>query len=130
VLSPVMGQADLYTAKIPLGPRGDYTFRLSAYSGANLAESYERVLPVAPLLDEGASPELKEAYLRDIAAKANGLYTGEKDLAPVDGFLREKVVSQQSVVTVPLVDFWNVFALLVMAILILEWVLRRRLNLI
>ena len=27
-LSPVMGQADLYTAKIPLAQRGDYTFHL------------------------------------------------------------------------------------------------------
>ncbi len=63
-LSPVMGQADLYTAKFPLPQRGDYTFRLSAYAGANLAESYERALPVEPLLEEGASPELKEAYLR------------------------------------------------------------------
>ena len=51
-LSPVMGQADLYTAKIPLAQRGDYTFRLSAYAGANIAESYERVLPVEPLLEE------------------------------------------------------------------------------
>jgi uncharacterized membrane protein len=130
VLSPVMGQADLYTARIPLGPRGDYTFRLSAYSGANLAESYERVLPVEPLLEEGASPELKDAYLREIASRANGLYAGEKDLAPVETFLREKIVSQQSSVVVPLVNVWNLFAVLVMVILIVEWLLRRRLNLI
>ncbi len=71
-LSPVMGQADLYTGKIILAERGDYTFRLAAYAGANLAESYERALPVEPLLEEGASPELKEAYLREIATRAGG----------------------------------------------------------
>ncbi len=129
-LSPVMGQADLYTAKIPLPQRGDYTFRLSAYAGASLAESYERVLPVEPLLEEGASPELKEAYLRDIAAKANGVYAYEKNLDPVRAFLREQIISQQSSVAVPLVNFWNIFPFLVMIILIGEWLLRRRLNLI
>jgi uncharacterized membrane protein len=82
-LTPVTGQAGVYTAKIPLPQRGDYTFRLSAYSGATLAESYERDLPVEPLLEEGASPELKEAYLREIAARARGVYTGDKDLEPM-----------------------------------------------
>ena len=129
-LSPVMGQADLYTAKIPLPQRGDYTFHLSAYSGANLAESYERILPVEPLLEEGASPELKEAYLRQIAERANGIYTGEKDIEPVRAFLRQQIVSQQSSVTMPLVNFWNIFPVAVILILIVEWLLRRRLNLI
>lgn len=129
-LSPMMGQADLYTAKIQLAQRGDYTFRLSAYAGANLAESYERVLPVEPLLEEGASPELKEAYLREIATRANGVYADEKDLEPVRAFLRRQIVSQQSSVVAPLVNFWNVFPVLVVLILMGEWLLRRRLNLI
>jgi hypothetical protein len=129
-LTPVMGQADSYTAKIPLAQRGDYTFRLSAYAGASLAESYERALPVEPLLEEGASPELKEAYLREIATRANGVYTGEKDLEPVRAFLREQIVSEQSSVAVPLVNFWDIFPVAVILILIGEWLLRRRLNLV
>jgi uncharacterized membrane protein len=129
-LSPVVGQADLYTAKISLAQRGDYTFRLSAYEGANLAESYERALPVQPLLEEGASPELKDAYLREIASRANGIYAYEKDVDPVREFLRERIVSQQAAVAVPLVNFWDVFPVLMILILIVEWLLRRRLNLV
>jgi hypothetical protein len=130
ILTPVVGQANVYTAKIPLPQRGDYTFRLSAYSGANLAESYERALPVQPLIDEGASPELKEAYLRAIAVKAHGIYTGEADLAPVEAFLREQVVAQQATVTVPLANFKDALALMIIALLVGEWFFRRRLNLI
>jgi uncharacterized membrane protein len=129
-LSPVMGQADLYTARISLAQRGDYTFRLSAYAGASLAESYERVLPVEPLLEEGASPELKEAYLREIASRVNGVYAPEKDIGPVRDFLRQRIVSQQSEVAVALVDFWEIFPVLILLILVTEWVLRRRLNLV
>jgi hypothetical protein len=85
---------------------------------------------VQPLIDEGASPELKEAYLRAIAAKVHGIYAGEGDLAPVEAFLREQVVAQQATVTVPLANFKDVLALLVIALLIGEWFFRRRLNLI
>jgi uncharacterized membrane protein len=129
-LTPAVGQANVYTAKIPLPQRGDYTFRLAAYSGANLAESYERPLPVQPLVEEGASPELKDAYLRALAAKARGVYTGESDLAPVQAFLREQVVAQQATVTVPLANFKDLLALAIIALLVAEWLFRRRLNLI
>jgi hypothetical protein len=129
-LSPVVGQADLYDAKLELPQRGDYTFRLAAYSGASLTESYERALTVEPLLEEGASPELKEAYLKNIAAKVSGVYANEKDIAPVQDFLRQQVVSQQTTVTVPLVNLWDVFVVGIIAILVAEWLLRRRLNLI
>jgi uncharacterized membrane protein len=129
-LVPVVGEANVYTSKIPLPQRGDYTFHLAAYSGANLAESYERALAVQPLLDEGASPELKEAYLRAIAARARGIYTGEKELAPVEAFLRDQVVAQQSTITVPLASFKNALALAILALLIAEWFYRRRLNLV
>ena len=129
-LNPAVGQANVYEAKVPLAQRGDYVFRLSAYSGANLVENYERALPVAPLLDEGASPELKEAYLRTIAARARGVYAGEADLAPVANFFREHVVAQQGVVTLPLADYRNLLALAVVMLLVAEWFWRRRLNLI
>ena len=82
------------------------------------------------MLEEGASPELKEAYLREIAARANGVYANEKDIEPVRAFLRQQIVSQQSSVAVPLVNIWNIFPAAVILILIGEWLLRRRLNLI
>jgi uncharacterized membrane protein len=129
-LAPVTGQAGLYTAKIPLPQRGDYTFRLSAYDGTTLAENYERSLPVEPLVEEGANPELKEAYLREIAKQAKGVYTDEKNLGPIKALLREQVASQQATVPVSLVNFRNIFPALIILILVAEWVLRRRFNLI
>ena len=63
-------------------------------------------------------------------ARVDGVYTGEKDLEPVREFLRRKVAPEQASVAVPLVNFWNIFPVVVMMILVGEWVLRRRLNLI
>jgi uncharacterized membrane protein len=129
-LAPVTGQAGIYTAKIPLMQRGDYTFHLSAYSGDTMAENYERVLPVEPLVEEGANPELKDAYLREIAKQTKGVYTDEKNLDPIRTYLREQVVSQQASVPVSLVNFWNIFPILIILLLVTEWILRRRFNLI
>ena len=64
------------------------------------------------------------------ATKARGVYTNEKDLDPIKAFLRGQIVSLQSSVAVPLVNFWNIFVILVILILVGEWFLRRRLNLI
>jgi hypothetical protein len=129
-LVPVAGQAGQYTAKIEFGPRGDYTFRLTAYSGSTVAENYERVVTVQPLVEESANPELKEAYLRDIATRAHGIYTDEHHLDPVAAFLKQQVIAEQPAVAVPLADFWNIFALTAILILVIEWVIRRRYNLI
>jgi hypothetical protein len=129
-LLPVSGQAGQYAAKINFGPRGDYIFRLTAYSGSSVAESYERTLTVEPLVEEGANPELKEAYLKDIAQHAHGIYTDEHHLDPVAAFLRQQVMAEQPAVAVPLADYWNIFASLIILILMAEWIMRRRYNLI
>jgi uncharacterized membrane protein len=129
-LTPVTGQAGIYTAKISLVQRGDYTFLLSAYNGSTLAESYERTLPVQPLVEEGANPELKDAYLKEIATQARGVYTNEKDLEPIRTFLREQVASQQASVPVSLVNFCYIYPILIIMILVIEWITRRRLSLI
>lgn len=129
-LAPVTGQSGAYTAKIIFGARGDYTFRITAYTGGSVAENYERVVSVEPLVEESASPELKEAYLRDIATRAHGIYTDEKHLDPVAAFLRQQVMAEQPAVAVPLANFWNIFPVAAILILVTEWLIRRRYNLI
>ena len=95
-----------------------------------MAENYERVVPVEPLVEEGANPELKEAYLRDIAARAHGIYTDEQHLEPVAAFLRQQVMAEQPAVAVPLANGWNIFPVLAILLLVIEWLVRRRHNLI
>ena len=129
-LKAIPGEVDAYSGRIPLMERGDATFRLSAYKGSSLVESYERVLPVEPLVEEGGAPELKDAYLKQIAERAKGVYTDEKHLEPVEALLRGQIRSQRAAITVPLIDFWNVFGGAIIVILLTEWIVRRRRNLI
>ncbi len=87
-------------------------------------------MPVEPLVEEGANPELKDAYLKEIARQAKGVYTDEKNLEPIKTFLREQVVAQQATVPVSLVNFRVVFPVVILVLLVVEWVVRRRFNLI
>ena len=129
-LAPQAGQPGHYTAKIDLGPRGDYTFHLTAQSNGSVAENYERTLAVEPLVEEGADPELKDGYLRTIATQAHGIYTDERHLDPVLQFLRQQVTAEEPAVSLPLTNFWNIFGVVALSLLVADWIVRRRYNLV
>ena len=129
-LAPMPGMAGLYTARFSFAGRGEHTFNLTAFAGSQSVETYRRTFQVEPLVEEGANPELKEAYLRDLAARAHGLYVSEKDTAPVQAFLTDQMVVRTSATALPLVQMGNVFPLLALLLLLAEWLLRRRINLI
>ena len=129
-VAPMPGMAGVYTVKFSLARRGEHTFSLTAYAGMQTVETYQRTFPVEPLVEEGANPELKDAYLRDIALRARGLYVTEKDVEPVKAFLQDQMVARTSSVSMPLVEMGKVFPLLVLLLLLVEWLIRRRLNLL
>ena len=129
-IDPMPGETGNFLAKVQFQERGDYTFHLHANRGAQVAESYTRNLSVEPSIEEGADPELKEAFLQDVAARTRGVYCNEKDIQPMAAFLREQAEQQVSDTILPLVGFWDIFTALVLLILLCEWFLRRRFNLV
>jgi uncharacterized membrane protein len=129
-VEPLQGQANCYLSRIRLPARGDYLFKVAAYRGDALQETYEKTLRVAPLVDEGARTELDEAFLRRLAERGGGAYYHEKDARQ---FLRRVAtgLAQKSVfVESSLVQAGPWFAGLLLGLLVLEWFLRRRKNLI
>ena len=129
-LSPVPGLSGLYQARLTLAQRGAYQVQLNALSGTDIAEKYERTINVEPTINEGGSPELKEAYLKELATKAGGIYTSERDFARIQKFLQERVYSQHAMIPQPLVNDESYFPILCLALLFVEWFVRRRFNLI
>ena len=129
-VEPVQGQPNTFVTKIRLHTRGEYNFKLTAYRGDNLLENYEKILRVAPLADEGSRLELDEDFLRRLAERASGSYYHEKN---ADDFLKRVAtgLAQKSVfIESSLVQAGPWFALLFLALLVIEWVLRRKRNLI
>lgn len=129
-VEPVQGQPSSYFCKVRLRSRGDYQFKLAAYRGENLLESYEKSLRVAPLADEGSRLELDEDFLRRLAERASGAYYHERE---ADQFLKRAAagLARKSVfIESSLVQAGPTFVLLLLGLLALEWFLRRRKNLI
>ena len=89
-----------------------------------------KTLRIAPLADEGSRLELDEDFLRRLAERASGAYYHEKD---ADQFIKRVStgLAQKSVfIESSLVQAGPWFALLFLALLVAEWFLRRRKNLI
>jgi uncharacterized membrane protein len=123
------GQPGTFTARVQFRDRGEYAFRLVVYQGDQVAETYEKVLPVAPLLAEGAHLELDADHLRKLAEKGGGTFAREADASEFVKKLAGGVWQKTVVIERPLAEHGPWYAGILLLALVLEWVLRRRMNL-
>jgi uncharacterized membrane protein len=126
---PLPERPQTFQVKPRFRDRGDYNFRLVAYQGERVLEAYEKSFPIAPRLDEGARLELDEVFLKNLAALGGGVYYREDEagqfLERVASHPLRKVMVEES----PLVEAGPWFVLVFLAALVLEWTLRRKVNL-
>lgn len=128
-VTPVQGLPGTSRARLVFPVRGEYLFALTALRGDRTVERFEKRLPVAPLVPEGARLEVDAAFLDGIASRTGGAYWPE---AEAEAFLREQARGlwrRTTVVESPLFQGGPGVALFLLAVLMMEWVLRRMLNL-
>jgi len=128
-VAPVAGRPQTFEVKPRFRERGDYNFRLVAYQGDHALEPYEKTFAIAPLVEEGSRLELDEVFLRRLAGLGGGAYFREDEAGQfperaAGGHLRKVAVQESS-----LVEAGPWFALVFLAVLVLEWTLRRKFNL-
>ncbi|MBI4027404.1 MAG: hypothetical protein HY360_20630 [Verrucomicrobia bacterium] len=123
------GLRDVFAVKTPALRRGVHQFRLVAYQADSVLESYEKTLSVAPLLEEGSRPEVNELFLGELARKGAGILVREKELDRLIENL-SRTVQKESGSEIPITQAGGIFLSLVLAVMILEWFVRRRMNLI
>ncbi len=128
-VEPVPGQAQTFQAKLRFRERGEYGFRLVAYQGERVLETYEKSFAIAPLMAEGSRLELDEPLLKQLAERGGGAYFRENEagqlLERVAGKHTRKVTVEESSLT----EAGPWFALVFLAVLVFEWILRRKLSL-
>ncbi|MBM4028794.1 MAG: hypothetical protein FJ280_25880 [Planctomycetes bacterium] len=125
----VLGSQNEFTTSMVFRDRGDYVFRAEAYVGEKLLESYEKTLRVGPALNEGARLEVDHAFLDYLAAQSGGAYFRESDFGRLAETLRGRLVDQAVTIDMPLVQHNGVYIILLLAVLAVEWTLRRKMNL-
>lgn len=123
-------EAGLSTIQIPFPRRGTWRLRLEASRDGQRIEDFEKTLVVAPTLDEGARLERDDAGLRGLAEARGGIFAGEEDPEPLLRWLAERVRSASIASTTSFAHGTPWFILLLVAALAVEWVLRRRRNLV
>ncbi len=128
-VEPMKGQPDTYAVKAQFRERGEYQFRLVAYQGDSLLETYEKTMRIAPRMDEGARLEVDEVFLRKLAERSGGKYFREEDSVGLAKELSAGVARRKQLVERPLAQTGPWYALMILTLLVTEWVLRRKSNL-
>jgi hypothetical protein len=125
------GQVDnSWRTKIELAQKGEYVFHLTAWLGQSVLEEYEKVLRVGSTLNEGARLEVDEAFLDGLAKSGGGTFHAEKDYSGlIDSFAAE-AQRKMVVAEMPLVQDKGVYLAAVLVLLAIEWIVRRRMNLV
>jgi hypothetical protein len=129
-IDPVPGRDDTYRTKIVFPDRGEYRFRAEALAGFDRIDTYERTFRVAPTRNEGAQLEVDHAYLDDLASRSGGGYAPETDLDDFVERLRSRLMTEAVVTEVRLVQDYGAFFALLLVVLMAEWFIRRRMNLV
>ena len=128
-IEPLMGRENTFRAEMVFSKRAEYLFEVNAYVGEKLLESYEKTLVIEPSLNEGANLEVDHAFLDDLAMRSGGAYFRETDLENLVETLRNRVMDYAVSMEIPLVQDKYIYILIFLGILMLEWTMRRKMNL-
>jgi len=116
--------------------RGDYTIKLEATRAGEPLDSYERVIRVGSNVSEGADLEVDHPFLQNLAARSGGYYQREADAEQLIQRIKAMLMTSADPHDTPLVTkpalfgLLPIYILLVMGVLLWEWILRRRMNIV
>jgi hypothetical protein len=128
-VEPMMGRDNTFRAEMVFSQRAEYVFEVHAHVGEKLLESYEKTLVVGPGVNEGANLEVDHAFLDNLAMRSGGAYFRENGQDNLIEALRSRIIDYAVSVEIPLVQDKYIYILIFLCILMLEWVMRRRMNL-
>ena len=128
-VEPVMGRENAFRVGMVFSKRAEYLFEVHAHVGEKLLESYEKTLVVGPSVNEGANLEVDHAFLDNLAMRSGGSYFRENELDNLVESLRSRIIDYAVSVEIPLVQDKYIYIVIFLVILMLEWTMRRKMNL-
>lgn len=129
-IEKIVGEDNAFSVKFLFRQRGEYKFRLTVYSGKNGSENYEKIFYASPLLSEGSNLGIDESFLTEIAEKGGGKFYYEEKINDLINDIREKAFSSKVIVETSLIHNTPWFFFVILLLLIMEWTIRRKVNLI
>lgn len=129
-VEPVMGRENTFTAEVGFARSAEYAFELQALVGEQVLESYQRKIAVGTKLNEGANLEVDHAFLNSLASQGGGMYFPEGQFESLIGTLRSQLLGRVVSMEIPLIQDKFIYILIFVGILMLEWIIRRKMNLL
>ena len=135
-LSIVLKDGNDFQTKVFFPERGDYKIKLEATLAGEPLDSYERVIRVGSNVSEGADLEVDHPFLQNLAARSGGYYQREADAEQLIQRIKAMLMTSADPHDTPLVTkpalfgLLPIYILLVMGVLLWEWILRRRMNIV
>lgn len=127
--SPVPGVPGKWTVAVKVGPRAPHTLVVEAVSGTDVLARLESRIVVQPRPTEGSRLEVDMPFLTDLAGRSGGTAALE-DVSPVARAIRGQLAQSAVTVEQPLVQKGYVFPAVVLLVLVAEWLVRRRFDLV
>jgi uncharacterized membrane protein len=119
-----------YRTEIFFAERGDYEFMLELQVGDRELEQFSKRLRIEPAVNEGAALPVDHAFLEQLANEGHGQYFREPDAEELVAAISNQIVRETVTMDIPLIERWGIFATLILLLLVAEWILRRKRNLI
>jgi len=135
-LSIVLKDGNDFQTEVFFTDRGDYAIKLEATRAGEPLDSYERVIRVGSNVSEGAELAVDHPFLENLAARSGGYYQREAEAEELMERLKAMLMTSADPHDTPLVSapalfgLLPIYILLVMGVLLWEWILRRRMNIV
>ena len=127
-VSPVPGVPGKWTVAVKVGPRVPHTLVVEAVSGTEVLARLESGIVAKPRPTEGSRLEVDLPFLGDLASRSGGTAAVE-DVVPLVRAIRAQVAQSAVSVEQPLVQKAYVFPAILLLVLVAEWLVRRRFDL-
>ncbi|MCX7412729.1 MAG: hypothetical protein NTW36_04715 [Planctomycetia bacterium] len=128
-VSPVPGVPGKWTVAVKVGPRAPHVLVIEAVAGSDVLARLESGIVVQPRPTEGSRLEVDVPFLTDLAGRSGGTATVE-DVLPIARAIRGQLAQSAVAVEQPLVQKAYVFPAIVLLVLVAEWLVRRRFDLV
>jgi hypothetical protein len=125
-----------FETKVFFPKAGDYTVKLDATLSGEPLDTYERMIHVGSSVSEGSDLAVDHPYLDSLGSRSGGSYSREDDtetlLARLDDLLEASSDMRDTPVVrmAPLFNLLPLYIIILMGVLLAEWILRRRLNIV
>ncbi len=132
----VLKEGSDFQTRVFFPEAGDYTITVEATLAGEPLDSYTRIIRVSSSVSEAADLAVDHPFLENLAARSGGSYSREDDREALMRRLEALLLTSADPHDTPLVKkaaLFNrlpIYIILLMAAMLWEWILRRRMNIV